>query len=57
MPTPDAGWSRRQNSIMWAPMPTKYTFKQDKFVMAAIPETLVEANASFLPLGAVSEHF
>ena len=55
-PAPDAGWTKRQFSMMWAPMPTKYTFKQDKFVASPIPETATERDSSFMPLTGIHEH-
>lgn len=36
---PDAAWSRRKNSVMFAPLPEQYTFEQDTISFPAIEET------------------
>lgn len=46
-PQVDATWARRQNSIMWTPMPKKYTAGASKYRLQAIEETTAEANAGF----------
>ena len=46
-PQPHAAWSRRQNSIMWSPLPQRYAFGEDEGLAL---EPLVEgdeANGSF----------
>ena len=48
-PTPNAAWSRRQNSMMWAPLPQRYSFEQEgAAALEPVAETEAEAGAFFL---------
>jgi serine/threonine protein kinase len=44
-PAPDSKFTRRKNSIMFAPLPQQYSFKEANFVMEAIPETAAEEDS------------
>uniref|UniRef100_A0A6U8VYB7 Protein kinase domain-containing protein n=1 Tax=Emiliania huxleyi TaxID=2903 RepID=A0A6U8VYB7_EMIHU len=49
-PAPSAAWTRRQNSIMWSPLPQRYTFgEQDGPPLEPIGETEAEAATPFVP--------
>ena len=48
-PAPHAAWSRRQNSMMWSPLPQRYEFGEEGGGLEPIEETSVEANAPFTP--------
>ncbi|CAM9303063.1 unnamed protein product [Choristocarpus tenellus] len=48
-PNPDAAWSRRQNSMIWAPMPQEYRCDEVSSDMMPIEETEVECDAEFVP--------
>jgi hypothetical protein len=45
-PAPHASWTRRQNSMMWSPLPQRYSFAAD-VQLACVQETEVEADAPF----------
>ena len=47
MPQPHAAWSRRQNSVMWSPLPQRYTFGDDDSSMLRPLTEGSEAAASF----------
>ena len=56
-PAPNAKWSRRQNSMMWSPLPSRYTFEGVMEALSPVKETAFEADAPFVrKLGHVSEH-
>ncbi|CAB1107395.1 unnamed protein product [Ectocarpus sp. CCAP 1310/34] len=46
-PNPHAAWSRRQNSMIWAPMPQEYRFDAVPKELAIIVETEVERGGAF----------
>ena len=47
-PQPHASWARRQNSIMWSPLPQRYAFGEDTLEgLEPIAETPAEAPAPF----------
>ena len=50
-PQPNASWARRQNSIMWSPLPQRYSFGDDDAsggdALAVIEERAEEAAAGF----------
>jgi serine/threonine protein kinase len=52
-PAPNAAWARRQNSMLWSPMPQRYAFADcgpgAATLTHAINETEVEAHAPFAP--------
>ncbi|CAM9591525.1 unnamed protein product [Scytosiphon promiscuus] len=47
-PAPNAAWSRRQNSMIWAPMPQEYRFDAVSQELVTITETEVERGAPFV---------
>ena len=47
-PAPHASWTRRQNSMMWSPLPQRYDFADDAHSLDAVPETALEADAPFV---------
>lgn len=60
-PAPNAAWARRQNSMLWSPLPQRYAFteagSEAALVAHAIDETGIEAHAPFAPgLGTWQEH-
>lgn len=58
-PAPHASWARRQNSMMWSPLPQRYAFGEGGDVppLEPIDETEAEARAPFArgALGALRE--
>ncbi|CAN0420364.1 unnamed protein product, partial [Hapterophycus canaliculatus] len=46
-PAPNAAWSRRQNSMIWAPMPQEYRFDAVSQDLVAVTETEVERGGAF----------
>ena len=47
-PQPNASWTRRQNSIMWSPLPQRYAFSEDEAEsLDPIAEGADEAAAHF----------
>ena len=45
---PHASWARRQNSIMWSPLPQRYAFGEDALeALEALEETSAEAECHF----------
>ena len=50
-PQPNASWARRQNSIMWSPLPQRYSFGDDDSIggdaLQVIEERAEEAAAGF----------
>jgi hypothetical protein len=41
-----AAWTRRNNSMIWAPMPAEYSLQTPaQHALSAVPETAVEAAA------------
>ena len=47
-PQPNARWARRQNSMMWSPLPQRYAFGEDDgSALDPLPETEGEAAGSF----------
>ena len=60
-PAPHASWTRRQNSMMWSPLPQRYNFADDAIQFEPVLETELEANALFtgtpaaVPLCSVDE--
>eukprot|EP00966_Prymnesium_polylepis_P296913 6859595-Prymnesium_polylepis.1 len=51
-PAPNASWTRRQNSMMWSPLPQRYDFGGDAGgALDVIAETTFEADAPFAPGG------
>lgn len=63
-PTPDAKWARRQNSMLWQPMPTALSASSTQrgaisgVAFEAIPETARESEAPFVTsMGSVAERF
>ena len=45
-PQPNASWARRQNSIMWSPLPQRYAFGEDE---AESLEPIAERSAGSPP--------
>jgi hypothetical protein len=45
-PAPHAKWTRRQNSMLWSPLPQRYSFGEEGNELPAIPEK-GEAAARF----------
>jgi serine/threonine protein kinase len=52
-PAPNAAWSRRQNSMLWSPLPQRYAFADDSPGAPALADTIneteLEARAPFAP--------
>jgi serine/threonine protein kinase len=46
-PAPNAAWARRQNSVMWSPLPSSYSFSERAYEVETIDETELEADAPF----------
>jgi len=46
-PAPNAAWARRQNSVMWSPLPSSYNFAEHTYKLEIIAETEVEADSIF----------
>ena len=47
----DSKWSRRKNSIMWAPMPKQYVFTDSNWVLDPLPEDDAEGQAKDIGAG------
>lgn len=55
-PQPDARWQRRQQSMLWQPMPAAFSASTGAAVINAIVETAAEAAAPFCQsIGSISE--
>ncbi|CAM9104545.1 unnamed protein product [Discosporangium mesarthrocarpum] len=46
-PAPNAAWSRRQNSMIWAPMPQEYRCDEISTEMSVVEETELERGERF----------
>ena len=46
-PVPDAKWARRQQSMLWQPMPSDFTGAENN-AKRPVPETATELNAPFI---------
>ncbi len=60
VPNPDAGWARRQNSVMWSPMPQSYESggggRGRESAMRAVAETDADRMLPFLEQPSLQPH-